>query len=168
MLAGLHTVKTTMTDEIDKMFSDLDTYYPGSKRKRREPKAPEVEVDDTWESKSYTKTLPNGKDMEFYTIGALAQALGRPVITIRQWIKSGYLPPSPYRLPTKKNVKGEDHKGRRLYSKAQIDSVVELFKVAGVLHVKRIQWPNQQLTNAIAEAWKNIQVEDSKTTETKE
>jgi len=97
-----------MTDEIDKMFSDLDTYYPGSKRKRREPKAPEVEVDDTWESKSYTKTLPNGKDMEFYTIGAL------------------------------------------------------------VLHVKRIQWPNQQLTNAIAEAWKNIQVEDSKTTETKE
>jgi len=119
-----------MTDEIDKMFSDLDTYYPGSKRKRREPKAPEVEVDDTWESKSYTKTLPNGKDMEFYTIGALAQALGRPVITIRQWIKSGYLPP--------------------------------------VLHVKRIQWPNQQLTNAIAEAWKNIQVEDSKTTETKE
>jgi len=124
-----------MTDEIDKMFSDLDSYYPGSKRKRREPKAPEVEVDDTWESKSYKKTLPNGKDMEFYTIGALAQALGRPVITIRQWIKTGYLPPSPYRL---------------------------------VLHVKRIQWPNQQLTNAIAEAWKNIQVEDSKTTETKE
>jgi len=127
-----------MTDEIDKMFSDLDSYYPGSKRKRREPKAPEVEVDDTWESKSYKKTLPNGKDMEFYTIGALAQALGRPVITIRQWIKTGYLPPSPYRLPT------------------------------NVLHVKRIQWPNQQLTNAIAEAWKNIQVEDSKTTETKE
>jgi len=135
-----------MTDEIDKMFSDLDSYYPGSKRKRREPKAPEVEVDDTWESKSYKKTLPNGKDMEFYTIGALAQALGRPVITIRQWIKTGYLPPSPYRLPTKKNVNGD----------------------AGVLHVKRIQWPNQQLTNAIAEAWKNIQVEDSKTTETKE
>jgi len=96
-----------MTDEIDKMFSDLDSYYPGSKRKRREPKAPEVEVDDTWESKSYKKTLPNGKDMEFYTIGALAQALGRPVITIRQWIKTGYLPPSPYRLPTKKRFARE-------------------------------------------------------------
>jgi len=27
-----------MSDEIDAMFSDLDTYYPGSKKKRRETK----------------------------------------------------------------------------------------------------------------------------------
>jgi hypothetical protein len=34
--------------------------------------------------------------------------------------------------------------------------------------VKRIDWPNQQLTNAIADTWKRIQVEDAKTNETKE
>lgn len=157
-----------MSDEIDKMFSDLDTYYPNSKRKRREPKKPEVDVPDTWDTKSYKKTLPNGKDIEFYTIGALAQALGRPVITVRTWIKEGYLPPSPYRLPTKKNRNGDDHKGRRLYSRAQIEAVVDLFGKSGVLHVKRIDWPNQQLTTAIADTWKRIQVEDAKTNETKE
>lgn len=153
-----------MSDEIDKLFEDLDSYYPNSKRKRKEKavKAPEVEPDFAWDTKPYKKTLPNGKEVEMFTIGALAAALGRPVITIRTWIKEGYLPASPYRLPTKKNSKGEDHQGRRLYSRAMVEAVIELFNSAGLLHTKRVEWSlHRQLSNEIAEAWGKIRANET-------
>jgi len=154
-----------MTDDfIESTFSDLDAYYPGSKRKRKEiePKKPKVVLDGGWDAKPYIKTLPNGKDIEMFTIGALAGALGRPIITIRAWIKEGYLPASPYRLPTKKNINGEDHHGRRLYSRAMVEKAVELFDSAGLLYTKRIEWSlHRQLSNEIAEAWSQIRAQES-------
>lgn len=152
-------------DFIDKSFADLDDFYPGSKRKRKEKvvKAPEVVPDQNWDAKPFKKTLPNGRDIDMFTIGALASALGRPVITIRAWLKEGYLPASPYRLPTKKNKRGEDHQGRRLYSRAMVEKVVELFNSAGLLEVKRIEWSlHRQLSNEIAEAWTKIRDEEIK------
>jgi hypothetical protein len=153
-------------DFIDSILSDLDEYYPNSKRKRKVsvPKKPEIEPDLSWDSKPTKKTLPNGKDVELFSIGALAAALGRPVITIRTWIKEGYLPASPYRLPTKKNINGEDHQGRRLYSRAMVESTIELFRSAGVLHTKRVEWSlHRQLSNKIAEAWNDIRATENKT-----
>ena len=152
-------------DLIESTFSDLDEFYPGSKRKRKvtEPKKREIEPLQGWDSKPYVKTLPNGRDVEMFTIGALAQALGRPVITIRTWIKEGYLPASPYRLPVKKNVRGEDQMGRRLYSRSMIETVIEYFGKAGLLHIKRIEWTeHRKLTNEIAEAWDKIRATETK------
>ena len=146
-------------DEIDNLFSDLDTYYPGSKKKRRETKPKNkraVKDDSDWASNAVFKKLPPGELHEFYQVGALAQALGRPLVTIRYWIKQEYIPQAPYRLSDKETKNGEKMRGRRLYSRAQIDAIVELFGKAGLLDKTRIQWPNQQLTNAIAEAWQNI------------
>lgn len=143
-------------DFIDNAFADLDTYYPGSKRKRREEKKEEVRVAAAWDSKPYIKSLPDGTDMEFFTIGALAMALGRPIVSIRHWIKSGFLPVSPYRLPAKIDVNGEERLGRRLYSRPMIEVAVLIFSKAGLLHAKRVQLPNQELTSAIAEAWEKI------------
>ena len=158
-----------MSDYIENSFADLDNFYPGSKRKRREPAKPEVIPETDWDAKSYKKTLPNGKDIEMFTIGSLANALGRPLITVRAWIKEGYLPASPYRLPTKKNVNGEDHLGRRLYSRPMIETAVELFDKAGLLHKKRIDWSlHQQLSKDIAEAWRQIRAKETETTETGE
>lgn len=150
-----------MTDDyIDNVFADLDVFYPGSKRKRRDSAAPKsvdhVEIQQ-WDAKPQVKTLPNGKDVELFTVGALAQALGRPFVSIRVWNEKGYLPKAPYRLPTKKNVHGEDHKGRRLYSRAMIEAAVQLFNKAGLLQVKRIDWAvHRNLSIEIAEAWSNI------------
>lgn len=148
-----------MTDDfIDATFADLDVFYPGSKRKRREPKVKEVKVDVAWDSQPFMKPLPNGTELEMFTVGALAQALGRPFASVRLWNKNGYLPRAPYRLPTKKNKHGEEHKGRRLYSRAMIEAAVDLFDKAGLLEVKRIEWSeHQQLTIEIAEAWTKIQ-----------
>jgi hypothetical protein len=153
-------------DFIDSTFSGLDEYYPGSKRKRKPyvPKTPEIVPGTQWDKKPFIKTLPNGKDVEMFTIGAIAEALGRPVITIRTWIKEGYLPASPYRLPTKKNINGKDHLGRRLFSRAMIEKLVELFDKNGLLYTKRIEWPlHQQLSNEIAEAWGQIRATETKT-----
>lgn len=152
-------------DFIEKSFADLDDFYPGSKRKRKpvEVKPPEVVPDSSWDSKPYKKTLPNGRDLEMFTIGALAAAVGRPVITIRAWLKEGYLPASPYRLPTKKNINGEDHAGRRLYSRAMVETLVEIFSRNGLMDTKRIEWSmHRQLPHEIAEAWNQIRAEETK------
>jgi hypothetical protein len=156
-----------MTDDyIDNAFADLDVFYPGSKRKRRESALPKT-VDHVqiqqWDAKPQVKTLPNGRDVELFTVGALAQALGRPFVSIRVWNEKGYLPKAPYRLPTKKNIHGEDHKGRRLYSRAMIETAVQLFIKAGLLEVKRIDWAvHRHLSIEIAEAWSQILANETK------
>jgi hypothetical protein len=152
-----------MSDEIDRLFEELDTYYPGSKRKRKEKVIKEADPEAAWDSKPIKKKLPNGNEVELFTIGAMANALGRPVITIRTWIKEGYLPASPYRLPAKKNKNGEDHQGRRLYSRAMVEKTVSLFHSAGLLHTKRVEWSlHRQLSNEIAEAWNQIRADETK------
>lgn len=151
-------------DFIEKTFSELEEFYPGSKRKRRsviEPVQVLKEDDGSWESNYYEKTLPNGKKIHMYTIGSLAQALGRPIITIRTWIKDGHLPASPYRLPTKPDKHGVARPGRRLYSKRMIDSAVQVFKQAGLFDMPRVEWKNHpQVPLDIAEAWNNIRAEE--------
>jgi hypothetical protein len=155
-----------MTDDfIDQAFADLDEYYPGSKKKRKAvaKKDPEIVVSKNWDSNPTKRTLPNGKDVELFLIGSLASALGRPIITIRTWIKEGYLPSAPYRLPVKKDINGKDHQGRRLYSRAMIEAVIERFDKAGILETKRIDWSqHQHLSNEIAEAWSNIRADETK------
>jgi hypothetical protein len=155
-----------MTDDlIDSTFAELDKYYPGSKRERKPVavKKPEIEMDTNWDSKPINKTLPNGRDLEMFTIGALAAAVGRPVVSIRVWIKEGYLPQSPYRLPTKKDRNGKDHAGRRLYSRAMVESLVEILGKAGLLQLKRIEWPlHRQVSSDIAEAWSEIRANENK------
>jgi hypothetical protein len=152
-------------DLIDSVIADLNNFYPGSKRKRRVVEEPKPKEDTMWDSHPHIKPLPNGKDIELFTAGALAQALNRPFITIRTWNQKGYLPSPPYRLPTKKNKNGEDHKGRRLYSRAMIEAAIALFAQFEVLHVNRIDWStNRQLTVELAEAWTKIQAEETKPT----
>jgi len=117
-----------MTEEnIEKFFSDIDIYYPGSKRKRKEPKPKkEVQILD-WDSKPRKTTLPNGTQVDMFLIGSLCKALNRPLVTIRSWIKEGYLPQSPYRLPSTTTKSGEEYRGRRLYSRRMIEAAVEIF-----------------------------------------
>jgi hypothetical protein len=152
-------------DLISDMFGGIDDYYPNSKRKRKkiEPKKQEVQPDKAWDVRPRMITLPNQKKIETFTIGALAQALGRPIVTIRVWITEGYIPSAPYRLPDKKNLNGKNHKGNRLYSRAMVEKVIELFDLAGILYVKRIDWSSQrQLSNEIAEAWSKIRADETK------
>jgi hypothetical protein len=153
-------------DFIDESFAALDDYYPFSKKKRKtfEVKA-EPKEKESWEERSYKKTMPNGKDMDMYTLGSLADALGRPIITIRAWMKAGYLPVSPYRLPAQVDKHGHTRQGRRLYSRAMIEAAVEVFSSAGILETSRINWvDNRHVATDIAEAWNKIRAQETNTT----
>lgn len=154
-----------MPDEIDNIFAGLDKFYPGSKRKRRDLKKVDVPTDLGWDAKPLIKKMPNGKDIEFFTNVALANALGRPLSTVKKWLYNGYLPVSPYRSPDIKTKDGKVIRGQRLYSRPQVNVVVELFGKAGLLDKTRLNWPNQKLTNAIAEAWIELRAQETKTTE---
>jgi hypothetical protein len=146
-------------DFIDQTFGDL--YYPGSKRKRRKDKVVEPKS-TTWDSHPRNTTLPNGKEIDLFTIGALAEALGRPVITLKLWMSEGHLPTSPYRLPTKTDKNGNERQGRRLYSKSMIESAINVFTKFGVLHVKRIDWVKySRITDEISEAWEKSLAEET-------
>jgi len=151
-----------MKDYIDEAFADLDEYYPNSKRKRREVSQKMVAEKPEWDVRPTQKTLPNGTQIDMYTINALASALNRPVHTLRLWMKEGNLPSPPYRLPTKVDSSGKERPGRRLYSRRMIESAVEIFHRAGLLHTDRVQWSsNRQVTQEIAESWSKIREEEN-------
>ena len=113
-------------DEIEKAFADLE-YIPGSKRKRREPDAKvsrrKSGESNGWDSNPIMKTL-GGTETEVFTIGALALALEKTIVTIRLWERKGYIPRAPYRLRSK-TLKGQKTGGNRVYTRALIESAIE-------------------------------------------
>ena len=151
-----------MPDEIDNLFSSLDEYYPGSKRKRRsvnsvvEKKKAEKEAQDGWDSSPVVKTLPNGKSIELFSAGALSLALGRPLVTLRLWERRGWIPRAPYRLKSgmlnRKKVPGW-----RMYSRGIIEATVKAFQSRDLLEAPRIEWTqHHDLTIELVESWSRI------------
>jgi hypothetical protein len=145
-----------MTDDlVDALFEDV--YYPGSKKKRSEPKVKEPAIKANSEYQPRNILLPSGKLIEMFTIGALAEALNRPIITLRLWVKKNYLPNSPYQLPLVVGKDGKEYPGKKLYSRRMIEAAVEVFTRFGVLHVKRIDWVNNsKITTEITRVWNEI------------
>jgi len=153
-----------MDDLIDEMFSAVDVYYPGSKRKRKEyvkvERAKDIQ-EKSWDSRPYIKPL-NGKDVEFFTLGALAEALGRPIITVRTWIANGYMPVSTYRLPDVIDKNGDTRKGRWLYTRDMITTAVEIFAAHGLLDSVRIEWSSyKNVPQELSTAWGNLRIENN-------
>lgn len=146
-----------MTSWLDEV---IEGYYPGSKTPRQ-PKPP-VTVDSPppgWDSSPETHTV-RGKEMEFFGVGALAQALNRSIISIRVWERKGYIPKAPYRAP--------DHKGgrgKRLYTRKLIEATVEEFDRLGLLYEGRVEWmgKHQDLTARLVQRWTQV-VENEKYT----
>lgn len=151
-------------DMIDKLFFNPDDYYPGSKRKRRPARPVEDKPETENDVKYVTKTLPNGNTIELMSAGALAAALGRPLVTLRLWERKGYIPRAPYRLRSIV-VDGVKKPGWRMYSKAMVESIVESFRSRGLLEAPRIDWnKHRELSVEILESWTRIHNEETKTT----
>jgi len=147
-----------MEDFIDDLFSEVDVYYPGSKRKRKslEEKPKKEFVPKTWDSRPYIKKV-NGKDIEFFTLGALADALSRPIVTLRLWMSNGQLPTSMYRLPDVTDKNGDVRRGRRLYTRSMIEAAIDIFEKNGLLSLDRIDWSEHRgVPQELSEAWNNL------------
>lgn len=146
-------------DEVLKSFEDLDT-VPGSKKKRRE------ETEDTtkrrkkllgesngWDETPIIKTL-KGEEVEVFTIGALAQALEKQIVTIRLWEKKGYIPIAPYRLRSK-SLNGQKVNGNRVYTRELIQIAIDEFTARGLLGSARVEWSRHaDLPEVLASRWK--------------
>ena len=145
-------------DEIDAAFADLE-YIPGSKKKRRDldPKVSRRKSGESngWDANPVVKTL-GGVETEVFTIGALALALEKTIVTIRLWERKGYIPRAPYRLRSK-TLKGEKTGGNRVYTRALIESSIEEFNRRGLLGSARVEWgQHEDLTEALVKRWKDI------------
>lgn len=148
-----------MSDAIEELFSDLD-FYPGSRRRRRDqilaqPQGSAV-TESSWEEKFVTKNV-HGKEVQMYTIGALAQALNKSEKSIRLWVSRGYFPLAVYRMPDVEGSDGIRRAGRRLYTKEMIDAAVTSFQRRGLLDAQRIEWSqHRDLGPEIATEWNRI------------
>lgn len=150
-------------DEIEKAFADLE-YIPGSKKKRREldPKVSRRKVGESngWDANPTIKTL-GGKETEVFTIGALALALEKSIVSVRLWERKGYIPRAPYRLRSK-TLKGQKTGGNRVYTRALIEATVEEFSRRGLLGTARVEWnQHEDLTEALVKRWKEITATES-------
>ena len=150
-------------DEILEAFADLE-YIPGSKKKRREPdpKVSRRKVGESngWDESPILKSL-GGKEVEVFTIGALAQALEKTIVTIRLWERKGYIPRAPYRLRAK-TLKGQKTGGNRVYTRSLIESTVDEFAKRGLLGSARVEWSqHNDLTDALVERWTEITKSES-------
>ena len=150
-------------DEILKAFADLE-YAPGSKKKRREPdpKVSRRKVGESngWDENPVIKTL-GGKETEVFTIGALAQALEKTIVTVRLWERKGYIPRAPYRLRSK-TLKGQKTGGNRVYTRSLIEATIDEFAKRGLLGTARVEWnQHDDLTDALVKRWTEITKSES-------
>lgn len=147
-------------DEVLKSFEGLDT-VPGSKKKRREPTEKSEKrrkkllgESNGWDENPIIKTL-KGEEVEVFTIGALAQALEKQIVTIRLWEKKGYIPIAPYRLRSK-SLNGKKVSGNRVYTRELIEITIEEFSKRGLLGTARVEWKhNADLTGVLVQRWKD-------------
>jgi len=103
---------------LNGMLGDLPA--PGVGRRRAEWSTKRAKRVPDWDARP---VKVEGDEREFFTIGALAKALGLPTNTVRGWEERDLLP-EPFRSP-------EDD--WRLYTRAQVEGIVRIAKEEGVL-----------------------------------
>ena len=141
-------------EEILNAFEGLTT-VPGSKVVRRDKRETPAVAKEEWDSKPLIKMI-GGVPTEVYTISALATALGKSLVTIRQWEAKAYIPQSPYRLRNK-TLKGQKTAGNRVYTRPLIVAAIEEFNKRGLLGKARVEWSqHRDLTLDLHSRWSRI------------
>jgi len=127
-----------MSDSLAELgFGGLD--YPGRRKPvNRGTKAKPLPDTGVWDEKP-ARYMVGGEIREFYTISHLAKALDYSVQSIRAWEDKGMLPRSPYRSPrTRKPVAGgKSDKGKRLWTREQVEGIVRLARRHNVIFNKK-------------------------------
>lgn len=143
-------------DDLFPELSDREKYPSGVAPRRGTPEPAKIEAPE-WDTSPKTMKL-KGEDTEFFTIAALATALGRKPVTIRSWEMKGWLPLSTYRTSPPKNspIDGKKPMGQRLYTRAQIEAVIKAAHEAGVTdpEVRRPAW--KSFSKSVVDSWKAL------------
>lgn len=117
----------SVSSRMPELPEDLRNYIPGVGYR-----APAVPAEPAWKNEPRFSREFNygGKPVKLFTIGALAQALGKKPVTIRKWIRLGIIPEAG--LKTQPITKTLGDAGRRLFTAEQIESVVRIAREEGV------------------------------------
>ena len=95
-----------------------------------------------------------------FPVGALAMALGVSPKAIYKWERLRIMPPSRFRTqaPKQAPIPDKSAAGRRLYTRAQIEAVIEAAHEAGVIMPRRPgTHPDWQLfTSLVVRSWKAL------------
>ena len=142
-----------------------DEHYPGSAQKRRESpqirhsrkleERRETAASEAWDAHPTRRTvIRNGLPVtiEFFYIGALAKALGRRSVTIRSWIRKGWLPNARYSTRPHQGTRGDA--GLRLWTRTQIEGIVKIASEEGLLGVWHPDVANTRFTERVFSAYR--------------
>ncbi len=138
-------------------LAELAQLFPGgvpSRTVREQQAEQDAAPTNGWDSHPRTITI-KGVAHEFFYVSALAKALERSTKTIYLWEANGWLPKSRYRTKAKhENLPGKAAAGRRLYTRKQIEAVIDAAKQTGVFDVSRrthSDW--NRFAQLVATAW---------------
>lgn len=149
-----------MSDPYKRFMELADKDYPGRlppvNRKKEEEKSDEV-AEVEWDSKPVVYNH-GGKAREFFTIRHLAMALNRSPVTIRSWEKRGVLPKSPFRSPAPSGspIQGNKPKGKRLWTREQIEGLLQIASKTGCIVDEKQSPPNAQFTSQASQLFTSI------------
>jgi len=116
-------------DPLD-ILGDLPN-WPGKTAPKNRPTSPKkIKSEEELNGARATIFRIGGEEREMFTIGELARAVERKPVTIRAWESQGVIPRANYRTPVPKGqqIPGKTVKGRRLYSRAQVEFLAEAVK----------------------------------------
>jgi hypothetical protein len=149
--------------DLMEAFDLQDEFYPGSKMRRRESREDrqrrvreeriERKNAEGWDANPRRYTI-NGDTKEFYTVGALAKALNRDSVTIRAWIRKGWLPKARYQTPKIYGSRGDAP--RRLWTHDQIAMIVSIAREEGVLEGKIDKMDETNFVERVAAEFKAL------------
>ena len=140
--------------------------FPGgapSRRARVERGAPPPETpavpEPSWDDYPQHKYL-RGEQVEMFPVGALAAAIGVTPKAIYKWERLRIMPPSRFRTqaPKASPIPEKTPAGRRLYTRAQIEAVIEAAREANVTMPRRPgTHPDWKLfTSLVVRSWKAL------------
>lgn len=130
-----------MSDKVLDMFGDLPD-FPGKRvPKNREQKVKAV-AEDQYNGATPKKYMINGQQVQMFTIGELAKALGKSPSTLRVWEHRGWLPKAKYRTPkpVRQQIPEKASRGRRLYSVEQVEFLMEAMERFNIREVNHGDW----------------------------
>jgi hypothetical protein len=146
----------TFDEEVDAL---AEQYYPGSKRKidRDEPDTKKTVSTEGWDAKPRIYK-PNGVETEFFTVGHLAAAMNRKPLTIRQWERKGIIPKAVYQRAGRG---GSQHGRRRLYTRAQIEGMIQIAAEEGLLTNDRREIASTNFKPRVLALFRRLAAEDT-------
>lgn len=127
------------------MTEATSLYHKLSRGGGKPPSAPttvgseRIELLNALPSKMYNL---RGVDVACYSIGTLSKVLGKSQVTIRSWEQKGWMPLPKVRTapPVAPTIQGKAVKGRRLYTRQQVEYLVNAYETCYLDDPKRADW----------------------------